>query len=139
METFQTLLKQNNLKATNQRLAILDVIEEMGHVTIDEITETVQKRLPTTAIGTIYKNIQQLVDAAILREVSIEGQKSRYETSKSSHIHFICRECGSVTDYPVDTKKQFTDICTKEGFALEAESVNLYGVCSACKSAQKSA
>lgn len=135
MTDYVTLLKENDLKATFQRISILDVIDQHGHMSVEDIYDEVIKVHPAISLATIYKNIILMVEKTVLGEVPIAGKKPKYELSKSDHIHLVCTECGEVEDKPcIDaTEKVFHDLTESEHFKLNKRQVNLYGVCEACQ------
>lgn len=135
MTNFAQLLKEHDLKATFQRMTILSVIEERGHMNVDEIYAEVLKSHPTLSLATVYKNIVTMVERGVLVEVPISGQKSKYEVRKHAHLHLICRQCGSVMDQDIDDVlvEDTRRIAQKSAFVLEDRQVNLYGVCAACQ------
>jgi len=137
MTDYAILLKENGLKATFQRMNILDVIEKNGHVSVDGIYEEVTKVHSSLSLATIYKNIILMMEKGVLVEVPIAGEKPKYELSKTDHIHLVCTECGNVEDKPCAeaTDKLFHELTDREHFALNKRQVNLYGVCSACQEA----
>ncbi len=135
MTRYVTQLKDRGLKATFQRIAILETIEKMGHMNVDEIYDTVRESHPALSLATVYKNIVTMVEKGVLVEVPISGHKSKYEIRKETHVHLICRECGSVVDHPFDAalKEGTGSIARESAFALEEQQVSLYGVCAACR------
>ncbi len=137
MTDYVTLLKENDLKATFQRINILDVIDKSGHMSVENIYEEVIKIHPSISLATIYKNIVLMVEKSVLVEVPISGRKSKYELSKSDHIHLVCTECGEVEDKPCieETDKVFHALTDSEHFKLNKRQVNLYGVCASCQKA----
>jgi len=137
MTDYATLLKESGLKATFQRMNILESIESHGHMSIDSIYEEVIKTHPSLSLATIYKNIILMVENAVLTEVPIEGQKSKYELAKVDHIHLVCTQCGEVEDRPhnISADALFTSMTNEENFSLSKQQINLYGVCSQCKEA----
>ena len=137
MTDYATLLKESGLKATFQRMNILENIEQYGHMTIDAIYEKVIKAHPSLSLATIYKNIILMVEKGVLVEVPITGEKAKYELSKADHIHLVCTECGEVEDRPhkVDADELFTSMTKEENFTLSKQQINLYGVCSHCQEA----
>ena len=46
---FEKILKDNHLKITPQRLAILKEIQKFGHISIDEIYENIKESNPCAA------------------------------------------------------------------------------------------
>ena len=137
MTDYVTLLKKNDLKATFQRINILDVIDRSGHMSVENIYEEIIKVHPSISLATIYKNIVLMVERGVLVEVPISGRKSKYELSKKDHIHLVCTECGDVEDKPCieKTDKVFHALTDSEGFVLHKRQVNLYGVCASCREA----
>lgn len=137
MTDYAALLKESELKATFQRMNILEVIEKSGHMSVEDIYEEVTKVHPSLSLATIYKNIILMVEKGVVVEVPITGKKSKYELSKIDHIHLVCTECGYVEDKPCaeDTDKLFDEITNKEHFVLNTRQINLYGVCSDCQEA----
>jgi Fe2+ or Zn2+ uptake regulation protein len=137
MTDYAALLKKSGLKATFQRMNILECIDVHGHMSIDAIYEQVVKRHPSLSLATIYKNIILMVENGVLVEVPITGKKSKYELTKEDHIHLVCTECGEVEDKPMQsmTDELFTSITKQENFTLSKQQINLYGVCSHCQEA----
>jgi len=135
MSVYTTLLKNSNLKSTFQRIYTLEVIDKNGHMSIDNIYEEVIKVHPSLSLATIYKNIILMVEKGVLVEVPITGQKSKYELSKTDHIHLVCTKCGEVEDKPSISKasKALEEITGKEDFKLNKQQINLYGICKDCQ------
>jgi Fur family ferric uptake transcriptional regulator/Fur family peroxide stress response transcriptional regulator len=137
MTDYTILLKENGLKATFQRMNILESIESHGHMSIDTIYEKVIKTHPSLSLATVYKNIILMVEKGVLVEVPITGKKSKYELIKEDHIHLVCTECGEVEDKPQHSvaDELFSSMTKQENFTLSKQQVNLYGVCSYCQEA----
>jgi Fur family ferric uptake transcriptional regulator/Fur family peroxide stress response transcriptional regulator len=137
MDNYHQLLNQSGLKATNQRIGVLEVLQETGHSTIDEIYHSVKKQHPAISLATVYKNIDIMLEKGVLVEVPIAGAKSQYEIKKHDHIHLICQECGSVTDEVIGEmpRRQLAEIAQKDDFSLSSSQINLYGICHNCQAA----
>ena len=137
MTDYANLLKDNGLKATFQRMNILESIENNGHMSIDSIYEEVVKTHPSLSLATVYKNIILMVEKGVLVEVPITGKKSKYELVKEDHIHLVCTECGEVEDKPhmQETDTLLHTLTSNEHFKLQKQQINLYGVCSHCQEA----
>ena len=135
MNDYIRLLKENQLKATFQRINILETIDKHGHISIDGIYEEVSKVHTSLSLATVYKNIVLMVENSVLVEVPVSGQKSKYELKKEDHIHLICTECGSVEDKESGrgVSNIFHDITYEENFSLNSKQINLYGVCKECR------
>jgi Fur family peroxide stress response transcriptional regulator len=132
---YTALLREHGLKATIQRLAILESIGRAGHIGIDEIYGDVSGTHPSFSLSTVYKNIESLEKGGILVEVPVAGGRSKYEIAKEDHIHLICRNCGKIIDKPIteDVRIVIGKMTEQGGFEHLKSSINLYGVCDDCK------
>jgi Fe2+ or Zn2+ uptake regulation protein len=128
------LLKSYGLKATPQRIDILNTIEKLGHANIDEIYEIVKKSNPTISLATVYKNITALVEKALLKEVALNNFKSKYEIIKDRHSHLICKVCGKVTDVELNNEILLLSeqLSNNNNFNYKDIELNIYGICSSC-------
>jgi Fe2+ or Zn2+ uptake regulation protein len=129
-EFLENILVKKNLKVTPQRLQILSLIREFGHLDIDELYAKITMGYPYISLATIYKNISTMVENGILNEIKIGGAKTKYELSTNSHAHFICTECKKIEDLDINVN------CLLDSFDKgSAASVNvlIYGTCNACQ------
>jgi Fur family ferric uptake transcriptional regulator/Fur family peroxide stress response transcriptional regulator len=140
MIDYASMLKENGLKATFQRMNILNVIDTHGHMSVEDIYDEVSKIHPSLSLATIYKNIILMMEKGVLVEVPIVGKKSKYELSKADHMHLICTECGEVEDKMCldQTEKIFSALTEQEHFALKKRQINLYGICASCQTQKAS-
>ena len=136
MKNYTTLLKENSLKSTFQRINILEIIGRQGHSSVDEIYEEIIKLHPSISLATIYKNILLMVEKSVLVEVPISGKKPKYELAKEDHIHLVCTECGVVEDRPCHSNSSefFKQLSLNDSFKINRREVNLYGTCQECLS-----
>ena len=135
MTDYANILKESGLKATFQRMQLLEKIDKHGHMSIDSIYGEVTKTHPSLSLATVYKNIILMLDNQVLAEVPIEGLKPKYELLRDDHIHLVCTQCGEVEDRPhnVNADSIFNSMTEEENFSLAKQQINLYGVCSHCQ------
>lgn len=135
MTDYITLLKQNDLKATFQRMNILKTIEAYGHISIEVIYDEVVKIHPSLSLATVYKNIILMLEKGVLVEVPMTGKKAKYELAKEDHIHLVCTQCSEVEDKPHSSSADaiFSFMSKEDNFTLNKQQINLYGVCKKCK------
>ena len=133
METNANLLREYNLKATPQRLAIIEVVTKNGHINIDSLYEEIKKRFNSISLATIYKNINSMTDNGLLLEVKLPNTKSVYEMTKDKHAHLKCDNCGSIVDIQIDINDKFEEVSKEHNFELKSAEVILSGSsCSHC-------
>jgi len=130
MKNFANLLNKTALKSTPQRLAILKIIDEYGHISIEDIYNEIKPNFPSISLATIYKNIHTLKEENILSEIHLQNTKSKFELKKQPHGHFICKKCGNVYDFDI---KNSCHPALEDISVIETSEVYLYGVCKNCK------
>lgn len=96
------LLKDKNLKATPQRLAVLKILGEHTHPTIDELYAKIKSEYPSVSLATVYKNLNTLRDEGLIVEVNTPDKKMRYDIFNIPHIHVVCKNCGEMMDIDYD-------------------------------------
>jgi len=126
------LLKEYKLKVTPQRIAIVELLKEHGHLSIAKMYELMKRRFPTVSLATIYKNIHAMMQSNFINEVKIVGQDSRYELTQPSHSHVVCKECGEIVDVDVSGSSLLKEVSQKTQFKLESSSFVFYGICREC-------
>jgi Fur family peroxide stress response transcriptional regulator len=130
------ILKLHSLKATPQRLCVLDVLEEHGHVTLENIERFTKLKFPTLSLSTIYRNINEMLKKEILSEVKIANKKEYYEITKENHTHLICSKCGKIEDFIINTddiiKNAQTSTCNK----INNVTLSFDNICKECLSAK---
>jgi len=132
MSNFSNMLREHNLKATPQRLAIMDIISGYGHINIDTLYEEVKKKFNSISLATIYKNINAMSKNLLLLEVKVPNEKSVYEIAKNRHSHIMCTECGSITDVEVDIDKISDNISHQYDFQINKSDLVFSGICKNC-------
>jgi len=141
-EEFKALLKQNGLKVTIQRVAILEVLNSRPgiHLTAEEIYDLVKEKYPDIGMATVYRTIQMLSELNLIDKLILDDGYVRYEISKIStedsshhHHHLICLDCGSIYAFQDDLLEILeTRIKDALGFEVVDHKVKLYGHCKNC-------
>jgi Fur family transcriptional regulator, peroxide stress response regulator len=132
MNDFTDMLREHNLKATPQRLAIMDIISIYGHINIDTLYDEVKKRFNSISLATIYKNINAMTKNFLLLEVKVPNEKSVYEVVKDNHSHLMCTHCGKIIDIELDTENMLNDISKQHQFNINQSDLVFSGVCKDC-------
>ena len=129
---YLALLKNNNLKATPQRLEIVGELYKQGHMSIDDIYKSLQSKFPSISLATIYKNINAMTDIFFINEVKIPHQKSVYELTKREHSHVVCTKCNAIMDVELEVDSIVNQAKNLSDYSLEACSIVLKGICPNC-------
>ena len=128
------LLKQYRLKATPQRIAIVDLMQRAGHISIDELYEAIKQKFASISLATLYKNIHSMMDVSLIREVKVSGCKTKYEIEKASHAHVMCKQCGELKDIPLDPSSLLQNGGLNiAGYKADDISIVISGICPDCQ------
>jgi len=130
------LLKNHELKATPQRLCILDTLQECGHATLEDIQKIISDKHPTLSLSTIYRNLNDMVQKNIVSEVKLANRKDHFEISKAKHIHLVCRECGKIEDFMLETTELAKEIERATGDKVLDDTLSFDVICKDCLSAK---
>lgn len=130
---YEILLKNHNLKITPQRIGILDMMQNAGHISIDTLFTKIKKQFSSISQATLYKNINSMLETALITEVKALNNKTHYEITKTPHAHFVCTKCGSHKDINLDMENLCSNIVDKNLYEVNSISVILSGICPECK------
>jgi len=133
MISYTDILREHNLKATPQRLAITDELYTKGHVSIESLYELMVKKFNSISLATIYKNINLMLENSFIQEIKIPHSKSVYELTKESHSHLVCKKCSVVEDITIDLNTIIDTITKTSSFKVDSTNLVLSGICKNCQ------
>jgi Fur family ferric uptake transcriptional regulator len=129
-------LQQIGYRLTPQRMMILEAIAESeGHLSAEEILETVRTAYPYLDISTVYRTLDLLKTLHLVSETDLGRGPAQYELlSKGLHHHLICTECGEIIDVPNSLLDSLRHAMNEEyDFHAEIEHLAVFGICTNCK------
>ena len=132
-DTHIMILKENSIKVTPQRLTILNLLEQYGHLSIKELFSKIRPNFPSISLATIYKNINFLMEKSLLKEVKLSDLEARYEITKAPHAHLLCKKCGKIQDVAFDIDSMVKEFEKNCDFVIESNSIELAGICKDCQ------
>lgn len=135
---FRNLLKNNGLKYTKQREAVLQVLyNHEDHYTPEELYLLVKEHFPKLNVGiaTVYRTLNLLEESQMATSISFGSQGKKYElANKPHHDHMICRSCNLIIEFEDDIiEKRQQKIAKEHGFKLTGHLMQLYGICAKCQ------
>lgn len=133
MEKYIDLLKSNKIKVTPQRLAIVELMDVNGHISVRDIFAKIQANFPSLSLATVYKNINAMVENSFIKELKIVGQDAKYELIKEEHSHMICTQCGKVDDIQLETSDLVSDATKISRYNIDESNIQFFGICPDCK------
>lgn len=130
----EALCRRQRLPLTVQRRAVLEVLaSRRDHPTADVLYEEVARRLPGVSRATVYRVLEVMVRAGVVRKVWYAGAAARFEIPRERHHHLICVVCDKVVDLhqPAFDRLPAPGRAAR-GFRLLDYSVQFLGVCPQC-------
>ena len=86
-------------RKSKQRDAILDYLQNtITHPTATEIYLEVKKSYPDVSLGTIYRDLNQLVASGQVITLKTGDNAVHYDGRLTPHSHFFCNSCGRIID-----------------------------------------
>lgn len=120
-------------KLTKHRKIILDdLAERRDHPTAKMVFDSVRLHNNKISFATVYNSLEYLVTEGLVKKLNIESESVRYDGVLESHIHLICKKCGTVFDFPNIDLSNTIDT-SKIQFSTEEITVTVKGLCNNCK------
>ena len=99
---FTEKLRSSGLRPTKQRLKICEVLfdrDKTFHFTISDLANEVSHRLnEKISLATIYNTVHAFKNKGYLKEISINSDKSYFDTNISNHHHFFDEDSNELID-----------------------------------------
>src|SRR6201996_1722994 len=94
------MLQSAGLRPTRQRMALGWLLFGKGarHLTAEMLYEEATLAKVPVSLATVYNTLNQLTDAGLLRQVSVDGTKTYFDTNVSAHPHFYLENNHELVD-----------------------------------------
>ena len=116
---------------TKQRMLIYNIVNDSNeHMTADQIYAAAKAIMPAIAMGTVYRNLNLMVQDGQLRKVSVYNGPDRFDKTLAEHDHLICTKCGAVCDAPMGSMLNMFKQAV--GGNVTGYDLNLYYCCDKC-------
>jgi len=121
---------------SKQRELILAAVRDHSdHPTAEEVYALLKPENPNLSLGTVYRNLNQLSKAGMLKKVTLPESADRFDDNLEEHYHMVCRHCGHVTDIPLSegVLETLQNAAAPKGWKSFSEfRILLYGLCGKC-------
>ena len=95
-------LRSSGLRPTKQRLEICKLLfdrKETFHFSINDLSKILTKETnEKISLATIYNTIHSFKKKGYLKEISVNSDKSYFDTNTSNHHHFIDESTNEIVD-----------------------------------------
>ena len=123
------------LKHSRQREAIKEfLISRKDHPTADIVYENVRKEFPNVSLGTVYRNLNLLVEIHEAIKITTKDGSVRFDARTTNHYHFCCTNCGCMQDLPIEPFMGLEKEANKyiNGIVSKHE-IQFFGICENCQ------
>ena len=123
------------MRNSKKRTAILEYLAgSKEHPTASAVFHALSETDPKLSLGTVYRNLNQLVDEGLIIRLTVPGGSDRYDGASLQHSHIICDRCGRICDVPEETTRSLSkDIEAITGYKVFDTGMILHGICSECR------
>ncbi len=111
-------LRELGLRPTKQRVKMCEVLfnrEKTFHFTINDLAKMLSEKMgEKISLATVYNTVHAFEKKGYLKEISINSDKSYFDTNTSIHHHFYDEDTHELIDCnendidPVNVKKNIT-------------------------------
>ena len=99
---FTDKLRSSGLRPTKQRLKICEVLfnrDDTFHFTINDLAKSISKELnEKISLATVYNTVHAFKNKGYLKEISINSDKSYFDTNTTNHHHFFDEDTNELID-----------------------------------------
>ena len=99
---FVDKLRLSGLRPTKQRLKICEVLfnrDKTFHFTINDLAKSISEQLnEKISLATVYNTVHAFKDKGYLKEISINSDKSYFDTNTTIHHHFFDEDLNELID-----------------------------------------
>lgn len=128
------------LKYSRQRESIKEYLAHTTeHPTADMVYMHIKQIFPNISLGTVYRNLNLLVEQGEIRKISHGTGIDRFDADTHKHYHFSCKECSNIIDIELTHDDlDHINALAQQGFEgeIHGHSTFFYGLCPECKKKQ---
>ena len=143
-ETFRSFLARKGLRATSQRLAILDAaLAQADHFTAEQLLGYARTIDDSVARATVYRTLPIMTESALLREVDIGSGEKYYRANRPGQdpqvAQVVCLDCDRIFEISapfmswygstVSSKLGLTPVTQRLQVSARCDALRDNGVC----------
>ena len=101
-------LAKGGLRPTRQRVILARRLIGDGknrHVTAESLFAASNDHADKVSLATVYNTLRAICDAGLMREITVDGAKSYFDTNMSDHPHFYWEDSAELVDAPAEQLK----------------------------------
>lgn len=128
------ILKEKNIKATRQRIQVLDQLMKSDVcLNVEEIYKNLKSKNIAINLATVYRITDELFKKGVV-EKNLINKKYYFEFKKmdNHHHYFVCIKCNKKSNI-VDCKINIIEKeLSQKNFKVISHNLEIYGICNKC-------
>jgi Fur family iron response transcriptional regulator len=105
LERGSNWLTGGGLRPTRQRITLAALLVGDGknrHVTAESLFDACRVSGEKVSLATVYNTLRAFCEAGLIKEITVDGSKSYFDTRLDDHPHFYWEDTARLTDAPAD-------------------------------------
>lgn len=126
--------KTQTFRQSKQRERILEILKETdAHPSADWLYEKLKKEFPKLSLGTVYRNMNILIEQGKIQKIHFGSTFDRFEANPTPHYHLICEKCGKIEDFKMPIYEEINKQAgAQTEFQINHHRIEFFGTCSDC-------
>jgi len=132
------MLIQNGHRLTFARQVVIEtLVNSGGHITADQLAESVRTLAPQVGRMTVYRTLDLLCELGGVRPIFQGTGAAHYVLLHGgSHHHLICNLCHKVIEFDHCGAGSLIDQLSHQyGFEIHSHLLEFHGLCADCQAA----
>ena len=143
LDQFLEILRRNGHRVTEERLRLFrEIYAQHEHIDADQLLAAMKARGLKISRATLYRNLDLLEQYGFVKKQRLASDRYLYEHVHAGmrHDHLCCAGCGKVVEFvSPGIEAMQREICRSHGFDPDQHTLQIQGLCLACKQADNQA
>lgn len=118
-------------RKTPQTILVVNILAEMGHATIQDLSAEARKSFPSLTNSTVHRITSRLVSNGMAGTAPSLNHVKLIDANTQPHDHFLCQECHKIVDIQI-SDESFMRIQEQLPGELLRDNILIAGVCKKC-------
>lgn len=132
MERLRSILKENGVQVTKQRLEVYQILKELNtHVTAEDILKVLKRQGNSMTVATVYNILNLFEQKGLIMRVGTAGEPVIYDINTYGHVHVCDCDTRHVRDYPdkglLEVVNRYLQENPLKGLELKRVDISLIG------------
>ena len=127
-------LREAGLRATRQRLTVLDALRERPDaVTAQDLHMELRQAGEPVGLTTVYRTLTSLAESGLLDTFDRDGEQAFRLCGDAHHHHLVCEVCNRVEEIAADEVERWvTSVADRHGYQVTGHRADIFGICRTC-------